>query len=296
MDTPISFYFGVPEGKRANLDTIALVSVEWVNLVRDLASVIDPDLEFEIEFVESADGSVWLTNLIKALHGGDRKALAALVAAVVTFFGSGPALHIQTDLGDEFWKKLGHEHGIEISEGDKQDIADRVNKAIEETSAEERRRKIISYVEPDENVTSVGVDINRNTEGPISRIPRESFASYDASPTSPPDRPEKDVVHERNIDVKIIKASLREGETRPRWRFKQDGEEWSAFIEDEEFIWALNETKTGIPLAVGQHISVDIAIDMKLINGEWEKHDRRVLRVHNPRIKRAQGELGFGGQ
>ena len=295
-DAPISFYFGIPEGERANLETIAAVSIEWVGLVRDLASVISPELEFEIEFVQSEDGSVWLSNLIKAIHGGDRKALAALVAAVVTFFGSGPALHLQADMGDEFWRRLGHEHKLEISDADKQDIAERVARAMDETSAEERRRRIISLVEPDHQVTSVGVDFRPRKEGPVSRIYRESFPSYDVIPTAPPEKPDKDVSYARNLDVKIARASLREGETRPRWRFIYEGEEWSADIDDEEFVWALNQKQTGLPLAVGQHMRVDVAIDLKLINGEWREHNRRLIRVHHPRVNRKQGELGLGGE
>ena len=210
-EAPISFYFGIKDGERASLDTIAKASIEWVALVRDLAAVIAPGLEFEIEFVESEDGSVWLTNLIKALHSGDRKALAALVAAVVTFFGSGPALHVQTDLGDAFWARLGHEHKVKISEADKKDIVERVVRALEETKAEERRRKIIGHVETDENVTSVGVDLRPRKEGPVSRISRESFASYDIAPM-PTVRVDKDTQYERNVDVKILRATLREGD------------------------------------------------------------------------------------
>lgn len=292
---PISFYFGIEKGQRANLDTIALVSVEWVGLVRDLAAVIAPDLKFDVEFEHSEDGSVWLNNFIRALHGGDRKALAAVVAAVVTFFGSGPALHVQTDLGDEFWKRFGHEHKVELSDADKQDIADRVVRALDETDAENRRRKIIQLADRDPQITSVGVDFRARCEGPISRIPRESFAAYDA-PATPRPPVEKDVAYNRNIDVKIARASLREGETRPRWRFIHGDDEWSAHIEDEEFIWALNQEKTGLPLAVGQHMRVDVAIDMRLVEGTWKAHDRRVIRVHEPKVRRAQGELGLGGE
>lgn len=293
---PISFYFGVQEGERANLETVALASVEWISLVRDLAAVVAPDLEFEIEFIESEDGSVWLSNLIKAIHSGDRKALAALVAAVVTFFGSGPALHIQTDFGDEFWAKLGHEHEIELTDADKDDIAQRVVAALDETQAEERRRKILQVAERDRNVTSVGVDFRPRREGPLVRIPRETFPAYDAILVAVPEKPAKDVRHERNIQVEIVKPSLRKNEAKPRWRFRGDDGEWSATVEDAEFIWALNADRTGLHLAVGQKIRLDLAIDLKLVEGEWVEENRRIVRVHDPKINRAQGELGLGSE
>src|SRR3546814_4773099 len=91
MDTvPISLYFGIAEGKRADLETIARASLEWASLIRDIAAVVAPDAEFEIEFVQSEEGSVWLNNLLTAVKEGDRKALGSIVAAVLAFFAMGP--------------------------------------------------------------------------------------------------------------------------------------------------------------------------------------------------------------
>lgn len=293
---PISFYFGIQDGQHANLDTIALASMEWVALVRDLAAVIAPDLVIEVEFIESEAGSVWLTNMIKAVHSGDRKALAALVVAVLVFFGSGPALHIQTDVGDEFWARLGHDHGIELSDEDKADIAARVVRALDETSAEQRRRNLIEIAEGDEQITSVGVDTIARKGGPITKISRESFPSYDELPAPPTERSAKEVRYERNIGVEVVKASLRKNEARPRWRFRQGKAEWSATIEDDEFIWALNNDKTGLHLAVGQQMRLDLAVDVRLVDDVMIDQDRRIIRVHEPRVDRAQSELGLGGE
>src|SRR3546814_17877925 len=92
MDTvPISLYFGIAEGKRVDLETIARASLEWASLIRDIAAVVAPDAEFEIEFVQSEEGSVWLNNLLTAVKEGDRKALGSIVAAVLAFFAMGPA-------------------------------------------------------------------------------------------------------------------------------------------------------------------------------------------------------------
>ncbi len=300
METsPISLYFGVPKGKHANLETIASASLEWAGLIRDIAAVVAPDVEFEIEFVQSKDGSVWLSNLLKAVKAGDRTALATIVIAVLAFFAMGPAVHLQSDFGDWLLEQAGHNHDDPKSgEEAKREIEEQVRRAIDETNLEELRRNILEIAERDPDVTSVGVDFVTRPDGPVTRITREQFASYSKPPPEPAMKAvaSGDVAYERNIDVNIVRATLREGEKRPRWRFRQGTEEWSATIEDDGFIWALNEEKTGLPLAVGQHMRVDVAIDLKRVDDEWEPKDRRIIKVRQPSVRRAQGELGLSGE
>src|SRR3546814_18890327 len=95
--------------------------------------------------------------------------------------------------------------------------------------------------------------------------------------------------YERNIDVNIVRATLKEGDKRPRWRFRHGADEWSATIEDEEFIWALNEDKTGLTLGVGQHMRVDLAIDLTRTDDEWETKNRRIIRVREHNVRRKKG-------
>ena len=299
MDTAaISLYFGVQKHKNANLETIAQASLEWASLIRDIAAVVAPDVEFDIEFVQSSEGSVWLSNVLKSVKEGDRKALSTVVIAVLIFFAMGPALHLQTDFGTWVLEQFGHEDQVEITDETIKKIAVQVLQAVDETNLEERRRNIIASAERDADVTSVGVDFRPRSEGPAAKISREQFSSYDRippiaalSPTAP-----DDVIFERNIDVSIVRATLREGDQRPRWRFRQGRDEWSATIQDEEFIWALNEDKTGLSLGVGQHMRVDVAIDLKRDGDEWEPKNRRIVRVRHPQISRKQGDLGFGGE
>jgi hypothetical protein len=292
---PISLYFGVEEGKRADLEVIAKATIEWVEVIRELASVVAPGVEFEIEFVESEEGSVWLSNLLKAARDGDRKALAAITYAVLIFFAAGPALHIQTDVGDVFWAKLGHEHEVELSEEDKIDIANKVVEAIERTPVEEHRRKLIRQVERDNDIDSVGVGYMPNPAGPIASIGREHFPTIGAKVPQSRVTIVRDTDTQQNVRVKIIRANLEEGEAKPRWRFSEGDTKWSADIEDEEFVYALNAEKTGLPLAVGQTLIVDVAIDRKMVEGAWQEENRRIVRVIEPRVNRRQGSLDLRG-
>ena len=297
-DVPISLYFGIEEGKHANLETIARASLDWADLIRDIAAVVAPELEFEIEFVQSQEGSVWLSNLLKAVKEGDRKALGVIVVSVLAFFAMGPALHLQTDFGAWLLGQMGHQDKIDLTDDSIRRIAEGVVKAADETNLEERRRSILGHADRDPNVTSVGVDFLPRVEGPITKISRHEFPSYDAFPPHNADIPvnPQDVAYERNIDVSVVRATLREGEKRPRWRFKHGSDEWSATIEDDEFVWALNQDKTGLTLGVGQHMRVDLAVDLKQAEeGIWEPKNRRIIRVRQPQIRRKQGELGLSG-
>jgi hypothetical protein len=288
---PISLYFDVPKGKHADLEVVARATLEWIEAIRDIASVVAPGVEFEIEFVESEDGSVWLSNMLKAVKEGDRKALASIVGAVLLFFAAGPALHIQADFGDEFWTRLGHEDQVNISEEDKAEIVRRLEEAIERTAVEDRRRKLVREVERDDQINGIGVGISPSEAGPIARIPREMFPAYGAG--SPPTKEvaPKDTAYLNNVRVKIIRANLEEGENRPRWRFAEGETKWSADIEDEEFVYALNVERTGLPLAVGQTLVVDVAIDLKFVDGAWNETNRRIVRVREPTVSRRQGDL-----
>lgn len=290
---PLSLYFGLPKGEHADLEVIARASLEWVEIVRDLASVIAPDAEIEIEFVQTEEGSVWLQNMVKAVKHGDKKAMRALAIAAILFFALGPALHLQQDFGDGFWEFFGHDHDEagELSDKEKEWIVAAVVEAIEKTEIEDRRRRVVRQVEQDDAITSIGVSTTPRREGPISRISREQFPAYGAH--EPKERPktDKDTELRNRVRVKIIRASLRPGETRPRWRFQEGDTEWSADIEDQEFICAVNADQTGLHLAVGQEMVVDIAIDRKFVDGAWEEDRRRITRVRYPSIERQQSSL-----
>src|SRR3546814_13776537 len=136
MDTvPISLYFGIAEGKRVDLETIARASLEWASLIRDIAAVVAPDAEFEIEFVQSEEGSVWLNNLLTAVKEGDRKALGSIVAAVLAFFAMGPALHLKVDFGAWLLALLGHDEQVDVTDEAASRIAKRVVQEVNKTTS-----------------------------------------------------------------------------------------------------------------------------------------------------------------
>lgn len=293
---PISLYFDVPKGERADLEAIARATIEWISIIRDIASVVAPNIEFDIEFVESEDGSVWLSSLLQAVKEGDRKALATIATSVVAFFALGPALHLQTDLGDAFWERLGHTHKVDLSEQDKNEIVTRVKQAINETPIEQHRQRLVQQAERDEDIRGVGVSLAPVPSGPVAKIPRELFPAYGAIVQT--ERPpfKKDTTIHQGVRVKVIRANLEEGEPKPRWRFAEGETRWSADIEDSEFVLALNLDRTGLHLAVGQTMIVDVAIDLRFVDGAWEENNRRVIRVIEPRINRRQGSFDLGAE
>ena len=252
-------------------------------------------MEVRVEFVESETGSVWLSNVVRAVREGDEKALKALAIGVLAFFAVGPALHLQTDIGDEIFKALGHEDTVILSDAEKQDIVDRVIDAMEKSNLLDRRRAIIREVEHDPAITSVGVDTVPRKEGPRVRITRSDFPSYGAREKPVELPPERDTTQQLGIDVIVVRPTLRKGEDRPRWRFDQDGEEWSATIEDDEFIWAVRNGQTGLAIAIGEHMKLNLAQDREMQEGEWVVVNRRVTRVLEPIVERRQGVMDLGG-
>ena len=152
---------------------------------------------------------------------------------------------------------------------------------------------MVRHAEQDPRIAGIGVDIEPRLDGPAARIERYEFPSYapmqDARPVI-----KRDTEILTSVRVKIIRANLEEGEMKPRWRFAEGETKWSADIEDEEFVSALNSEQTGIPLAVGQSLVVDVAITRKLVDGAWQEDNRRILRVREPHIDRRQNSLNLG--
>lgn len=293
--SPISLYFDLPKGVHADLEVVARATLQWASIIREIATIVAPGVEFEIELVETEDGSLWLSSLLKALHEGDRKALAAIVWGVLVFFAMGPALHLQADFGNKFWETLGHKDFADLSQKDKMKLADDVAAKVIETTANQRRQSMILEAEKDRNIIAIGVDQFPNAGKPVVLIPRDDFPFYDSDLTPGKVIPVRDTTYRNNVRVKITRANLREGEIRPRWRFEEGGTEWSADIADFEFVEALNSTATGLPLAVGQIMIVDLAIDTKLVDGAWEETNRRIVRVIRPPVGRRQQNLDLGG-
>lgn len=293
-EAPISLYFGLEEGQNADLEVLAKATAYWAEAVRSVALAIDPSLEVRVEFVSSEEGSVWLQNLIKGLRDGDPKALKAVAVGIILFFASGPALHLQADFGDKIVEALGHHDYADISDADKKDIADRVIKGLKESNLADKRREIITEVEKDQKITSIGVDSQPRRGGARYRIRREEFVNYHAEVPAAVPVLERKSVPAYGVDVEIVRPSLREGDDKPRWRFSQDGHEWSADLEDPEFVEALRSDQTGISLAIGKHMRVDLVIEQKLVGDEWKEENRRVVRVVSPAIARRQASLDLG--
>lgn len=294
-EAPLSLHFGLVEGGHIDLEVLARATLEWAAAVRDLADIVSPGLEIDIEFVESQEGSVWLKNLVKAVRDGDRAALSALIFSTILFFAMSPALHFQADLGEKFWKMLGDEHKAELDEKTQQEIADKVAEALRETPLGERRRKIVKIVEQDNAVSSIGVGLTPKYEGPIVTIPREAFPVYGASAPKAQEAGGRKADISRRLRVTIVRPTLRDGDAKPRWRFSDGETEWSADLDDGEFVEALHTDQTGLHLAVRQQMIVDVVVESRMVDGAWQEENRRIIRVIDPAINRRQIDLDLGG-
>ena len=209
---PISLYFDIEKGQHADLEVVAKAAIEWVTIIRQLGEIVAPGVEFDIELVETEDGSLWLSNLLKALKEGDRKAIGAIIWAVLIFFAMGPVLHVQADAGDKFWEALGHKAFDDLSDETKNDIAKKVVEAMQKTSVGESRQRMIHEVGKDPRIKGVGVDRSPKTGGPFVIINRDDFPSYATDTTPKRPLPIKDTNYRNSVRVKIARANLEEGE------------------------------------------------------------------------------------
>lgn len=284
---PLSLYFGIEDGQRASLETIARAALIWSDAIKQVAARIDPEIEIRVEFAQTEEGSVWLETLIKALkRGEDEAAVKAVILGILAWFALGFADHMKEDAWNEILEVLGHAHKSEaaLSDDDRQKLADDVV------------RKLVKEVENDPAIKSIGMDRVPRAAPPRLLIERHEFPHYGATPDGQVEAPaQKDTDYAFDVRVTIVRETLKyNSRGKVRWRFASpDGEEWSADIEDDEFIAALQNRQTGLETGFGVEMVFDLAIDKKLVEGVWVEDNRRIIRVKRPRISRAQRMLGL---
>ena len=265
-----------------DLETVGKLALAWNDLIKSIAAEVDPTLTVRVDFVGTEEGSLWLKNLIEGIKTGDPKSLTAVIGGVLLFFAMGPALHLQEDFGDWFWEQFGHIH----TEEERAEVTERAQGAALAVAEKEGGRLIIE-ASRDKAIDGVGAWPVPIRGKPPIHISRADFPAY--LPPTPlilttTDK-KTDVVP--SLRVYAIKPNLREGVRKPRWRFQdEDGREFSADIEDEEFIEALRERRTGIELGIRPEFRVVLAIDRIRVGAAWEVKNNRVLRVTYPPIVR----------
>ena len=85
---PISLYLDLAEGESANIEVVAKAALAWSAAVKELAYVIDPSMEVEIELISGTEGSLDLNACLKAFakFAEQKPKLATVIVTSLTWF------------------------------------------------------------------------------------------------------------------------------------------------------------------------------------------------------------------
>ena len=287
---PSSLYFDVAQGQLADLEVVARTSIAWAALVKEVAFVLDPSAEIQVQFVTSTPGSAFVNNLTTAVKKAAKEnpLIAGPLIAIATTFALAIPVHLADDAAKDFLAKVGHVHTDEISDESARKIAEEVVKLERNNIAREQRKELYRQSERDEKIIGFGIGrtFDKRPEIVVPRSDfRDRFGVGELIQTSSEIRYE---LQER-YPVEILRSSSQAKEA--MWRFSSDSGEFSAKMKDRAFLDALRSGHTGLEIGEGVEIGIDLKTKLERRDGVWTIVERTVERVHAPKAR--QSELHF---
>ncbi len=292
VETPVSIYFGLEQGKKADLDVVAHAAIAWSAAFRKIVSEVEPGLSVEVKLVDGDEGSLWLNTLLSFLEGqleqiargADRyprlKALARGLAIIVV---ATPL----TVTAENVWNAVIEDEPkvSQLSPEAEAQIKAVFEKVLSEQVAESEREKFAKTIASSKNIKSVGVS-SRSDKKPkitVSREDAERYVNRDKTEIS------EESVRKRTmtLDVLLVSPVLEEAER--SWKFREPGmPEFGAVMRDKGFLAALGQRAVHEELRFGIPMVIELEIKEQQQGEIWVPVERNVLRVITPKVDRAE--------
>lgn len=274
----ISLYFELGDGETADLSVIASAALAWDSLIKEIASIVDPSLNLRIELVSGEQGSLWLKSLLRATHkvATNHPFISGALGAIVSAFLLAPVTHIGEIAGHKAFDLAGIQWDDGISPEDVKKISDAVTANLRNKNALNYKSEIFRHIERDPAIVGLGAGTSL-TNKPRTIVPRSEFHSRSEPPTKFTPAAKYRELPEDNCSVVLIKPVL---VSKPSvWRFQRGSSQFSATMEDKEFLEAIGSRHTGLELGQGIEMTVNLLTKQEFINGVWENKKISVVRV-----------------
>ncbi|MBL8648863.1 MAG: hypothetical protein JNL35_00470 [Sphingopyxis sp.] len=266
---------------------VARATLAWNDLIKEIASVVDPSLEIRIEFMSGTMGSRSINSVIRAAAKVAIKHpwTTGSLGAIAGVFLLSPIQHAADDVTDhlaEAW--FGHQDDA-LSDNDVQRVAEKVAALQRNKVPVGLKQEIFSEASRDDKITGLGATPIIGRPPPALIIPRASFPAY---------RGDDLVVQEETVERRTtwkydypvaIVRSYSKAEER-RWRFEHGATEFSATMRDPDFLAAIKSGHTGVEIGEGVELRVDLRIKEEKIGGVWHEKELDVMKVLWPNIDR----------
>jgi len=294
-EAPISIYFGLEQGKSANLEIIAEAAISWVGAIREMAHIVDPSLNVSVEILDGDRSSLWintLTNLESKLErvdrGGEEFPRLWALAKGFAFIVVATPLAVTSE---DVWRAVSHDDQAVVGklspEAEKQLIAD-FEKALRHDVARPQKQQFYRSAEKDTSITEVGVAVSPKKPLALS-IKRDRFVAYASSGVTQ-ENTENTRKRTETVEVTLVSPVLENVER--SWRFIRAGfPEFGAVMRDKAFLAAVEHGGVHIELRKGIQMLLEMEFREKFENNLWVTLERSVLQVLRPTYDR--GELDF---
>lgn len=271
-DNSISLYFGLHEGRSADLEVISKAAIEWVNTVRASARTIDPSLDVRVEIIDAHEGSLslntvldWGETQLAKLENIRHPRLAKLAFAL--------SLFLVIDAGPAYDDWFGEPDTLELTEEDRSLLNELLKKISSSKEVKKHNKEFFNILNTDVAVKSVGI-CEESGASPIFCVPSSQFGERSGLWEQEIEIKERTI--ERYSDVILETPDLSAKDR--RWRFFdiRTGLPFTAKMRDTDFIEALERGELKENLRTGIKMEIHIKFQERFENDEWRPDQRSI--------------------
>ncbi len=293
---PISLYLDLAEGESANIEVVAKAALAWSAAVKELAYVIDPSMEVEIELISGTEGSLDLNACLKAFakFAEQKPKLATVIVTSLTWFMVQTGSYTYERVLDWLTGKDAPPVVRQLSQSEVEAIAREVVAAQEKQVAADQRRQLFHELNKDTSIVGVGVTQERDTR-PAVIVPRAEFAERAGSTITVSEAEVKRRTEVAVLPVILVSPTLKDAER--SWRFQAGNlPEFGAVMKDHAFLNALVAGRIALPLRAGVEMQIELETKQEKVGDVWVVRERSVLRVLQPTMLDDPSGLPFARQ
>lgn len=290
---PISLYLDLEEGESANIEVVARAALAWAAAIKELAFVVDPAMDIQVELISGTEGSLGLNACIKAVSKvtGKYPKLATVVITSLTWFALETGAYTYEKVLDWLTGANAPAAVSKMTPDEIKEIAKEVVKAQEGEVAAQPRKQVFQELSQDRSIKGVGStqELGRR---PSFIIPRADFSAMGGQSVISSEQEAKKRTESSRMVVTLISPTLKDAER--RWRFQSGSlPEFGATMKDHEFLTAIVTGRVAIPLRAGIEMEVELETKQELVGDLWTVKERNITKVYRPGVIAQQEGLPF---
>lgn len=289
MDSDLSLYFKLEDGSVADLEILSASAIAWVETMRAVARVIEPDSDIRVGLIDVDRSSAiyntvieWFERTVEPNLEAMERGLGRAPRSKQLLLGLLPFLIVTGIPTYDFY--FGEEGWLHSDDETPEPPEELVKRVKEDPVVETASRKFFRTMEREPKIIGVGIKEAPDSD-PIILVPSNQFAEAGGLWVIEDDG-EQVQVTTNVLDVVLVKPAL--VHTPRSWTFKPHGlPEFDAVMRDPLVLQAMEEGVLPNWMREGVTLTVRIQTREVLRDGQWKlaRGGRSVVRVISPKIE-----------